>query len=228
MTFLLAAILATATPAPNAAGALAYAQHCATCHAADLGGGPDGPPIRGVGAAAVDFMLQTGRMPAAAPNIEIEDRKPQLSETTIAQIEAYIAAVAPGGPAIPQVVVGDPTRGQTLYEQNCEHCHGVYAGGAPLGAAAWAPTLHDTSITQVAEAMRIGPDEMPPFSEQQLSDADVNDVAAYVFQLATDADTPQVPAATSGPVPEGLVGWLAIAALSALAFAFSREPRPGS
>ncbi|HTW85796.1 MAG TPA: c-type cytochrome [Candidatus Sulfotelmatobacter sp.] len=228
MTLLLAAILATATPAPDAAGALAYAQHCSSCHGADLHGGLGGPPLVGVGAATVDFMLQTGRMPAADPNVEIGDRRVQLPPATIAHIEAYIAAVAPGGPAIPQVVIGDATRGRTLFEQNCEHCHGVAAEGAPLGGDYWAPNLHHTSITQVAEAIRIGPDEMPPFTTQQLSDADLNDVAAYVFQLATDSNTPHVPAATSGPVPEGLIGWLAIAALSALAFAFSRETSPDS
>ncbi|MGD1067436.1 MAG: c-type cytochrome [Vulcanimicrobiaceae bacterium] len=208
-----------------AAAALAYQQHCASCHGIDLRGTASGPSLYGVGPAAVDFMLQTGRMPAAVTNVEIGHLRPRLSAQTIAQIEAYVASAAPGGPAIPQVTVGNAVHGRALFEQNCEHCHGVDAGGAPIGGASWAPSLHDTSIVQVAEAIRVGPDEMPPFSTAQLSDQDVDDVAAYVYELADEANTAQLPAGTSGPVPEGLVGWLAVAALSALAFAFSREGR---
>jgi ubiquinol-cytochrome c reductase cytochrome c subunit len=208
-----------------AAAALAYQQHCASCHGADLGGTASGPTLRGVGPAAVDFMLQTGRMPASATNVEIGHHRPVLSPQTIAQIEAYVASAAPGGPPIPQVTIGNTVHGRVLFEQNCEHCHGVDAGGAPIGGVSWAPSLHDTSIVQVAEAIRVGPDEMPPFSAQQLSASDVDDVAAYVYTLDDEADTTHLPAATSGPVPEGLVGWLAVASLSALAFAFSREGR---
>jgi ubiquinol-cytochrome c reductase cytochrome c subunit len=218
VTFFLAAILVSATPAP---GALAFAQRCSSCHGSDLRGTADGPPLRGVGAAAVDFMLQTGRMPAAEPGIEIGDRPPELTPATIAQIEAYIQSVAPGGPAIPPVVVGNAAHGATLFAQNCQHCHGAEAEGAAIGGVAWAPSLHHTSVTQVAEAIRVGPDEMPPFSEQQLSSADVDDIVAYLGQLDVDSERAELPLATSGPVPEGLIGWLAIAALAAMAFAFS-------
>lgn len=225
----LSALLAMTPPVAArhaVSGQRAYETHCASCHGADLLGSANGPTLLGVGAAALDFQLMTGRMPADVPWIEIGHRGAQLPPDTIAAIEAYVLSIDSSGPPIPEVVAGgDLTRGRALYEQNCEHCHGVDAGGAAIGGAQWAPTLRDTSITQVAEAIRVGPGEMPQFGERQLGPRALDDVASYVSELSRQSNTHLVPLRSSGPVPEGLVGWLAIAALSVLAFAYSRGGR---
>ena len=54
------------SPADIAAGETLYDLHCSACHG--IGGvGAKGPPLLGVGPAAVDFFLSTGRMPLSSP-----------------------------------------------------------------------------------------------------------------------------------------------------------------
>ena len=43
-----------------------YLQGCSTCHGLNLQGGAGGPSLIGVGAAAVVFQVESGRMPLAA------------------------------------------------------------------------------------------------------------------------------------------------------------------
>ena len=49
------------------AGTKLFLANCATCHGISGLGGPTGPSLVGVGAAAVDFQVGTGRMPLAGP-----------------------------------------------------------------------------------------------------------------------------------------------------------------
>ena len=209
--------------AAAAAGALLYTQFCSSCHGTDLHGGVNGPSIRGVGAASVDFWVGTGRMPAAVPWIEEGHRDTQFTQDQIKALTAYVTSVAPGGRPIPVIdASGDAHRGRTLYEQNCEHCHGVYSEGASIGRNEWAPSLHAASLVQIAEAIRIGPGQMPAFGEKQLEQRELEDIAAYVWSLDSETAQQAVPLRSSGPVPEGLFGWLAVALLSVFAFAYSR------
>jgi ubiquinol-cytochrome c reductase cytochrome c subunit len=218
LPFVLGAIMAL-TPAD---GRATYVQQCAACHGADLRGGQNAPNIRGVGAADVDFWVGTGRMPAAVPWIEVGHRGAQLPQPTIDAVVAYVVSVQPGGPAIPIVVTdGNAAHGQTLFRENCMHCHGATAEGAAIGDRQWAPALDRATITQVAEAIRVGPGEMPSFGTAQLAPADVDDIATYLSLGRAAAGINGLPASTSGPVPEGLLGWIAAGALAVLAYAFS-------
>jgi ubiquinol-cytochrome c reductase cytochrome c subunit len=215
---LLGAIMAL-TPAN---GHATYLQQCAACHGVDLRGGPNAPNIRGVGAADVDFFVSTGRMPAAVPWIEEGHRGASLPAATIEALVAYVVSVQPGGPPIPIVATGgNAMHGQTLFRENCMHCHGASVAGGAIGDQQWAPSLRDATTTQLAEAMRVGPGEMPSFGEAQLSPTDVDDIVAYALQGRVAAAAHGFPAPTSGPVPEGLLGWLTAGALAVLAFAFS-------
>lgn len=210
------------------AGRLAYTERCATCHGADLRGGPNAPSLRGVGAAAVDFWLGTGRMPAAVPWLEVGHRGAQMPDATIAAIVAYVTATAPGGPAIPLVASdGDAAHGRELFRENCMHCHGVNAEGAAVGDRQWAPELDRATVVQVAEAIRTGPEEMPRFGDHQLDQRDLDDLVTYLSVRRSEPSIVVLPLASSGPVPEGLLGWLSAGALALLAFAFStpsKEP----
>lgn len=214
-------------PAIVEQGRTAYQQICASCHGADLRGSVNGPSLRGVGAAAVDFWVGTGRMPAAVPWIQVTHRGAQLPQGTIDALVAYVTSVQPGGEPIPRVTAGGDLRhGRALYEQNCQHCHGTSGNGASIGGADWAPSLYRATITQVAEAVRIGPGNMPRFGERQIGPPALDDVAGYVISLQTESARRAVPLRTSGPVPEGLLGWLAVGLLCALAYAFSRAHAP--
>ena len=161
-------------------------------------------------------------MPAAVPWIEVGHRGAQLPQATIEAIVAYVTAVAPGGPPIPVVIAGgDPVRGLQLFRENCMHCHGVGATGAYIGGAEWAPSLEHATVTQVAEAIRVGPAEMPKFGEHQLDARDVDDIVAALSDAHAGEAAPEFPFPGSGPVPEGLLGWLSAGLMAVGAYAFS-------
>jgi ubiquinol-cytochrome c reductase cytochrome c subunit len=232
LALLVPLLLAAVTPSDAPRGAALYVTYCASCHGVDRMGTPDGPSLRGVGLASVDFYLSTGRMPAAVPWLEIGDRDERegqrLSQPAIRAIEAYLAPTVAGGPPIPQVIAGSNLEhGRALYALNCEHCHSANGDGGAIGLFAWAPDLHHAPITVVADAVRAGPEEMPRFSEGQLSQDDLNDLAAYVIGLQTAAPPRGVPPfRSSGPVPEGAIGYLAIIALIAFVFTYWRAEAP--
>jgi ubiquinol-cytochrome c reductase cytochrome c subunit len=218
LPFVIAGIVAL----PPSAGRTAYLEQCAACHGADLRGGASAPSIRGVGAATVDFWVSTGRMPAAVPWVEVGHRGLQMPQATANAIVAYVTSVQPGGTPIPVVTTGgDAQRGQTLFRENCMHCHGADASGAAIGDRQWAPSLERASVTQVAEAIRTGPAEMPVFGEAQLSPRDVDDIATYLSDMHAGGGPQGLPVRSSGPVPEGLLGWLAAGFLALLAYAFA-------
>lgn len=207
---------------PDGPGRQLYTENCSACHGADLRGGPNAPPLLGAGAAEVDFYVSTGRMPAAVPWLEVahRGRQPYISPADEASLVAYVAAASPG-PPIPLVVTnGDEARGHLLFQQNCQHCHGVDANGGSIGAADWAPSLSHATITQVAEAIRIGPGEMPQFSERQIDQTDLDDLATYLSSKRGSERFTGLPIAAGGTVPEGLYGWLAAGVLSFWGFGF--------
>jgi ubiquinol-cytochrome c reductase cytochrome c subunit len=175
-----------------------------------------------VGPADVDFMVSTGRMPAAVPWIEVGHRGAQLPQATIDAIVAYVTSVQPGGPPIPVVIAGgNLERGRELFRENCLHCHGAEAGGASIGGNEWAPSLEHATVTQVGEAIRVGPAEMPRFGARQLSERDVDDIVTYLSSLRASEKSAVFPPASSGPVPEGLLGWISAGLMAAGAYAFS-------
>ena len=52
---------------------------CSGCHGAEGGGTGDGPSLIGVGAAAADFQLSTGRMPLTDPDAQAVRKPPAFS-----------------------------------------------------------------------------------------------------------------------------------------------------
>jgi ubiquinol-cytochrome c reductase cytochrome c subunit len=224
-------LLAAAFGSPGAPGAQLYTSACASCHGVQFAGTADGPSLRGVGLASVDFYLKTGRMPAAVPWVEEAHRDERAGQGLplgqIRALEAYLAPVVAGGPGIPAVIAGsDLQRGQQIYELNCEQCHAVGGNGGSLGESDWAPDLHEATIDEVADAVRAGPEQMPRFGERQLSPDALNDVAAYVLAMQNQEHATGLPLRSSGPVPEGAVGYVAIIALLVFVFFFWRNDTP--
>nr|BBJ54259.1 hypothetical protein SAVMC3_68880 [Streptomyces avermitilis] len=77
-----------------------YAVGCASCHGAGGQGTTDGPQLVGVGAAAVDFQVGTGRMPAQQPGAQVPKKKVIYTQAEIDQLAAFIASLG-AGPSIP-------------------------------------------------------------------------------------------------------------------------------
>jgi ubiquinol-cytochrome c reductase cytochrome c subunit len=227
---LFALLLAVApTPAPD--GARLYTTHCAACHAPQRGGTADGPSLHGIGMASLDFYLITGRMPAAAPWVQIGDRDERVGQrlplADIRALEHYLAPTVAGGPPLPLVAAGgDVENGRRIYALNCQHCHAATGVGGALGKLDWVPSLRRAPINVIADAVRSGPGQMPRFGEHQLNQSDLNDVASFVVSMQTEPRRDVPPFRSTGPVPEGAAGYLAVIALVAFVFTFWRVDTP--
>jgi ubiquinol-cytochrome c reductase cytochrome c subunit len=185
-----------------------YAQSCAGCHGQDLRGRKgQGPALRGVGAAAVDFYLSTGRMPLADPTDEPVRADPAFSKRDIGALVAYVAGF--GGPPIPAVNPdrGDVARGKEAFTESCAGCHQVAARGG-IVTGAFVPALTDATPRQLAEAVRVGPYLMPQFGDKQIDQAELDDIAAYVRAQRHPDDRGGWAIGNIGPIPEGLIAWL--------------------
>jgi ubiquinol-cytochrome c reductase cytochrome c subunit len=185
-----------------------FVEGCSSCHGLDARGIPDrGPSLRGVGAAAADFYLSTGRMPLSYPGEEPLRSKPRYSDGQIAALVAYVGSF--GGPAVPDIQpdTSELSKGQELFTSNCGGCHAISgAGGVATGAAA--PPLWEATPTQVAEAVRIGPFLMPRFGRKDLDRSDLAALAAYVDYTKHPDNAGGWSIGRIGPVPEGMVAWL--------------------
>ncbi len=183
---------------------------CSSCHGLDARGiAGRGPSLYGVGAAAADFYLSTGRMPLADPRDEPTRAHSQYSRAEIAGLVAYVASLG-GGPPIPRVdpAAGRIAAGMEAFAENCAGCHEIGgAGGIVTGSIAPALNHPDVTPTEIAEAIRVGPYVMPVFGPRQISDAGVDDIARYVISTRRPADRGGWGIGHIGPIPEGMVAW---------------------
>lgn len=190
----------------GADGAVLYMTHCSTCHGLRGAGTRQGPPLIGVGAAAVDFMLATGRMPMADPTQPTLRQPPRFSRAENDALIAYVGSFGPGGPPIPQVhpAQGALARGGQLFADNCAPCHGADGQGAAVSQGWVAPSLHVSTPTEIAEAVRIGPGPMPKFSDTVIGAADLNALVRYVLFLRHAPDPGGANLGHEGPVSRDL------------------------
>jgi ubiquinol-cytochrome c reductase cytochrome c subunit len=192
-------------------GAVVFAAGCASCHGSAGQGGvqAQAPSLIGVGAAAVDFQVSTGRMPLKQPGPQAQNHPIQYTPEEIRELDAYVASLG-AGPAIPitDVASGDLAQGGALFRANCANCHNFFGQGGALSSGKQAPAVTHATDTQVAEAVRIGPESMPVFAPTQLSPNDVNSIIRYVHFLQNPKDPGGSGLGHLGPVPEGLVIWI--------------------
>ena len=208
-----------AVDAPSNASAVAqgrsiYLTGCSSCHGLQAQGSSVAPSLIGVGAAAVDFQVGTGRMPLQRHG-PIADRKdPKYTQAEINALAAYVASLAPG-PAIPSedmldLSKGDTARGGQLFRANCAQCHNFNGSGGALTDGKYAPSLYPSTPKQIYEAMLHGPEQMPVFGDSQLSPQDKLDIIAFVKKTQAQADPGGFGLGRIGPVSEGLVAWLVL------------------
>jgi len=193
-------------------GRALYLTGCSSCHGLQAQGSSVAPSLIGVGAAAVDFQVGSGRMPLQKQNQEAERKQPARTQPEINALAAYIASLAPG-PAIPSqdmldVSKGDSARGGNLFRANCAQCHNFNGSGGALTEGKYAPSLYPATSKQVYEAMLTGPEQMPVFGDAQLSPKDKLDIVTFLKKTHEQADPGGFGLGRLGPVPEGLVSWL--------------------
>jgi ubiquinol-cytochrome c reductase cytochrome c subunit len=191
-----------------------FAVGCASCHGAGGQGSSDGPSLVGVGAAAVDFQVGTGRMPAQQPGAQIPRKKVIYSQAEIDQLAAYIASLG-AGPTIPTAAQYGPdgadiAKGGELFRDNCTQCHNFTGKGGALTHGKFAPSLDGVDPKHIYEAMQTGPQNMPSFPDTTLSEQNKKDIIAYLN--AVNGDDTVSPGGLElgglGPVSEGLFGWI--------------------
>ncbi len=208
---------------------------CAVCHGSGGEGTGRGSSLIGVGRASLDYQLSTGRMPLAVvgrsndqpgaplqplPNTASGDdvvprrHDPAYPPETIAALVDYVAGTIGhgGGPDIPRVGEGELAEGGALFRQQCAACH-AWAGDGGALLRIEAPALHSATVTQIAEAIRVGPGQMPVFGTAALTDAQMASVVAYVRYLDNPRDRGGQPLWHLGPFAEGALALIALAGL---------------
>ena len=192
-----------------AEGRALYLQGCSSCHGLSAEGGNQAPSLIGVGAAAVDFQLSSGRMPLAQPGPQAQRKQTAYTADQTAALAAYVGSLAPG-PAIPKVDLndGDLQLGRLLFANNCAQCHNFAGAGGALSGGKSAPNIKHATPLQAAEAIRTGPESMPVFGPGQFDSHALNSIVKYVNYLKTPKDPGGAAIGHVGPVPEGLVIWL--------------------
>ena len=90
-------------------GRALYLEGCASCHGLNAEGTSVAPSLIGAGAASVHFQVATGRMPLAAPAVQVERKEPSYNEAEIAALAAYVATLGTGP--------GDPHRRAARHHQ---------------------------------------------------------------------------------------------------------------
>ena len=188
-------------------GAQLFADSCSSCHGEEGGGTDNGPPLIDAGEASVHFQLTTGRMPLGDPDAQALRKDPAFDEEQIEALVAHVGSFGEG-PQIPEVDLegADLSVGQALFIENCAACHGATGAGGAVGNEAFAPSLSAATPTEIAEAMIVGPGQMPRF---ELSDAQRNDVVSFIVYLRDEPRPGGADIGGIGPVPEGFVAWTA-------------------
>lgn len=198
---------------------------CSFCHGNNgqgvktLDGKQLGPSLVGVGAAAVDFQVGTGRMPAAQPGAQIPQKEVVYTPDEIAALAAYVASLGPG-PAIPnpedyslegmtdeerQAAIA---RGGQIFLTNCTACHNFEGSGGAMPRGGYAPKIRGVHAKYIFEAMLTGPQAMDNFSNGNLSVEEKRDIIAYLQSLEDNPGYGGFGLGGIGPVSEGIFAWL--------------------
>jgi len=202
-----------------AEGKALFAVGCSSCHGLNgegqQSGEIQGPSLAGVGAAATEFQVGTGRMPLARPEAQAPVKPNRYTPEEVAALAAYVATLGPG-PDIPAPFDYDPAgiseedvaRGGELFRTNCSACHNFEGAGGALPGGKYAPSLFGVSNQHIYEAMLIGPQQMPVFSDGVVRPEDKRAIIAYLNTLHEQPTEGGLNLGGLGPVSEGLWSWI--------------------
>lgn len=204
-----------------------YEVACITCHGANLQGVPDrGPSLIGVGQGSVYFQVHSGRMPMMSNDAQAERKTPRYTEQQTLALAAYVAANG-GGPDLVynedgtiameelrgssydgQIHPEDVARGSELFRMNCASCHNFTGRGGALSSGKYAPPLDPANEQEIYQAMLTGPQNMPKFSERQLTHDEKADIIAFIKDAKETPSSGGWSVGGLGPVAEGLAMWI--------------------
>ena len=219
-------LAATLTPKPQVAvadesqsallrtGQQLYDTACITCHGANLQGvNGRGPSLIGVGEAAVYFQVSSGRMPMMRNEAQAVRKAAFFDEGQVDALGAYVQSMG-GGPLVPRdangqiseqsLIGGNVARGGDLFRLNCASCHNFTGRGGALSSGKYAPGLDPASPAQIYTAMLTGPQNMPKFSDRQLTPEEKKDIVAYVKSASQTMNPGGYGLGGFGPAPEGM------------------------
>jgi ubiquinol-cytochrome c reductase cytochrome c subunit len=147
------------------------------------------------------------------PTLPIFDPDTPEGQANLDALGAFVQANG-GGPTRPlaqgEALVGDdPARGGELFRLNCASCHNFTGRGGALSSGKFAPHLDQASEMQIYTAMLTGPQNMPKFSDRQLTPEEKEDIIAYILSVRDyNNSVGGNPIGGIGPVSEGLVAFL--------------------
>ncbi|WP_427017951.1 cytochrome c [Pseudarthrobacter sp. P1] len=196
----------------TAEGQKLFIANCATCHGMGASGTNDGPSLVGVGAAAVDFQVGTGRMPMQMQGPQAIKKPAQFNDAQTKQLSAYVASLG-AGPAIPDEKYldggGNAAAGGELFRVNCAMCHNAAAAGGALTRGKFAPALAGVSNAHIYEAMATGPQNMPVFNDSNVTPEGKRDIITFLNTIEAQGSPGGADLGGLGPVSEGLFLWIA-------------------
>ena len=144
-------------------------------------------------------------------------KAPVFAEGQTDALGAYVQSMG-GGPLVTRdangqiadasLIGNDVARGGDLFRLNCASCHNFTGKGGALSSGKYAPGLTDASPAQIYTAMLTGPQNMPKFSDRQLSSEEKKDIVAYVRMAAHTPNPGGYGLGGLGPAPEGMAIWI--------------------
>jgi ubiquinol-cytochrome c reductase cytochrome c subunit len=189
-----------------------FLKGCSSCHGLNAEGGSIAPSLIGVGAAAVDFQVGTGRMPMADMSQQAMRKKPLYNADQTAALAAYVASLAPGPAVVDEAALawerdGSTSAGGTLFRNNCAMCHNFSGQGGALSQGKYAPTLMGVEAKYIYEAMITGPQSMPKFSDKTITPAEKLSIIKWVKAAQSEPSLGGRRLIQKKTVTEGLLAW---------------------
>lgn len=193
-------------------GKAIFLRGCSSCHGLNAEGGAIAPSLIGVGGAAVDFQVGTGRMPMADMSQQAMQKKPLYDPAQTAALAAYIASLAPGPASVTNAGLtwerdGNIAQGGQLFRTNCAMCHNFAGQGGALTNGKYAPSLMGVEPKYIYEAMVTGPQSMPKFTDTTITPQEKLDIIAWLQSADHEQNQGGASLGRTGPVTEGLLVW---------------------
>lgn len=194
-------------------GKAIFLRSCSSCHGLNGEGGGIAPALIGVGSAAVDFQVGTGRMPLADMSQQAMQKKPLYNPQETAALAAFVSSLAPGPSSVTNSSLtferdGNSAQGGQLFRTNCAMCHNFAGQGGALTNGKYAPTLMGVDPKYIYEAMVTGPQSMPKFTDATITTKEKLSIIKWIQAANHEQNQGGASLGRVGPVTEGLLGWI--------------------